>query len=153
LVEEVEKFVSWGTHAMVKQQQKHMWIGDSGASCHFTNDDTGFNEWRHINNVIGVGNNDVSIAKVGTLCLELIQQYGNTNIITLNNCTYIPELHNNLFSITRAFTKGWKLSTNGIKLLLSKPTRSEKGCIIFDTIDPTTSVIVMMVQMIPSHHI
>jgi hypothetical protein len=55
-------------YSMVEQQHQHMWIGDSGASCHFTNDDSGFIKWRSINDAIGVGNNDVSIAtKVGTI--------------------------------------------------------------------------------------
>jgi hypothetical protein len=31
-----------------KKRSDHMWIGDSGASCHFTNDDTSFVKWKPI---------------------------------------------------------------------------------------------------------
>jgi hypothetical protein len=126
-----------------------MWIGDSGASCHFTNDDTGYIKWQSINVVIGVGNNDVSIAtKVGKIRLEVIQRNGQRSIITLNNCKCIPELRNNLFSITKTLTMGWKIRNTGIKLVLSKHSGTEKGCIVFDTINPTTSDLVIMVKMV-----
>jgi hypothetical protein len=84
---------------------------------------------------------------VGTIRLEVIQRNGQRSIITLNNCKYIPELRNNLFSITKALTMGWKISNTGIKLVLSEYSGTEKGCIVFDTINPTTSGLVMMVKI------
>jgi hypothetical protein len=63
--------------------QKNMWIGDSGASCHFTNDDSGFISWHSIHDEIEVGNNDIAIAtKQGTLRLEVNQRNGNKHIGT-----------------------------------------------------------------------
>jgi hypothetical protein len=112
------KELAWNFHqqpsevaySMVEHQHQHMWIGDSGVSCHFTNDDTGFIKWRSINDVIGVGNNDVSIAtKVGTIRLEVIQRNGQRSIITLNNCKYIPELRNNALCLIQSILRHWAL--------------------------------------------
>jgi hypothetical protein len=138
--------------SMVAQQrkQRHMWIGDSGASCHFTNDITGFIKWRHINDEIGVGNSDIAIStKIGTLRLEVIRRNGNRHVVILSDCKYIPNLRNNLFSITRALAKGWEITNQGIKLVLTKNNGEEQGRIIFDTIDATTTGLIMMVCMIP----
>jgi hypothetical protein len=34
---------------------RHWWMGDTGSSCHITNDDTGMFQWKHINHPIQVG--------------------------------------------------------------------------------------------------
>jgi hypothetical protein len=44
---------------------------------------------------------------------------------------------------------GWNISNTGIKFVLSKHSGTEKGCIVFDTIDPSTSGLVMMVKKGP----
>jgi hypothetical protein len=131
----------------------HMWIGDTGASYHFTNDDTAFIDWTPINHVIGVGNgNLITASKIGTVRLEVQQRSGKRNIVILQGCKFAKELNNNFFSITQALAKGWQLTNRGVRITLTKINKdniSESGQIVFDTIDPGTSGIVMMVKMVP----
>jgi hypothetical protein len=130
-------------------EQRNMWIGDSGASCHFTNDDTAFIKWRTINDVIGVGDGSIAHAsKIGTDRLEVHQKNDKRSIVCLNGCKYVKGLRKNLFSITQALTKGWTLSNNGVKITVSKKHGNEFGQISFDTIDPGTTGVVMMVKMV-----
>jgi hypothetical protein len=90
----------WNFHRQ-PQDRQHTWVGDSGASCHFTNDDTGMFNWRNINESIGVSDGrDALATKQGTLLVEVQQRNGNKSIITINDCKYVPSLKSNLFSIT-----------------------------------------------------
>ena len=125
---------------------KHSWLGDSGASGHFVNDDTGMFNVKNINEEIHVGDGRAVYAtKIGDLRLQVHQRNGETSIITLQQCKYIKELPRNLFSITQALAKGWNLRNNGIQLILTK----HGGKIIFDTVDPTPSGFIMKVRMTP----
>jgi hypothetical protein len=58
-------------------------------------------------------------------------------------------LRNNLFSITQALTKGWVNSNAGVIIILTQKEGKEKGRIVFDTIDPGTTSVVMTVKMVP----
>jgi hypothetical protein len=110
------------------QPRRHIWIGDTGASCHFTNDDCGMFNWKPINDKIGVVDGNVAVAtKEGNIRLRVMQRNGKVCIVTLHNCKYIPTLPNNLFSITTAIARGWKLTNKGVHICLSnsmKPSSS-----------------------------
>jgi hypothetical protein len=80
------------------------------------------------------------------MSLQVQQKDGSTSIIKLHNCKYIATLPSNLFSITRALSRGWKISNNGIKLQLTK----NHGKIIFDTVNPTATGCIMSVKMVPA---
>jgi hypothetical protein len=85
----------------------HVWIGDTGASCHFTNANTAFIDWTPIHHVIGVGNrNVITASKIGTVRLEVQQRSGKRNFVILQGCKFAKELNNNFFSITQALAKG-----------------------------------------------
>jgi hypothetical protein len=85
------------------QDFQHIWVGDSGASCHFTNDDSAMFQWKEINQPIGVGDGNVAFAKKeGKVHLEVHQRNGKRCTIVLSSCKYVPELRSNLFSITTA---------------------------------------------------
>jgi hypothetical protein len=47
---------------MIGNHQQY-WIGDSGASSHFTNEDSGMFQWTNINEEIGTGDGRMVIAK------------------------------------------------------------------------------------------
>ena len=132
----------------------NLWIGDSGTSCHFTNDDTGMFNWEPIHDEIGVGNGNIVVAtKRGSIRLVVHQRNGNRSNITLHGCKYIKGLSTNLFSITTALSRGWSLSNKNVHIILTK----DDGRIVFDTLDPTTHGVLMMVRMVPipqpiSHH-
>jgi hypothetical protein len=51
--------------------ERYMWIGDTGASCQFINDDSAYIQWRNIHDAVGVCDGTFAIAtKIGTVCLE-----------------------------------------------------------------------------------
>jgi hypothetical protein len=118
------------------------WVGDTGASSHFTNTDVGMFNWKHTKVRIGVGDCKIAISfKEGSIRLKVIQQNGKVNFVTLHNCKYIPGLRTNLFSITTALTKGWTLSNRGVFIEVSK----DDDASVFDTVDPTSTGVLMMV--------
>jgi hypothetical protein len=58
---------------------KDTWIGDTGASCHMTNDDTGMYEVKTIDDEITVGNGKpMKATKIGKIKMEIIQVDGST---------------------------------------------------------------------------
>jgi hypothetical protein len=58
-------------------------IGDSGASCHYCNDDEGLNKYKTISEEITVGNGNVMIEKkVGRLRCGILQKNGEKLIVT-----------------------------------------------------------------------
>ena len=129
-----------------KINQHHLWMGDSGSSCHFTNTDVGMFNWHSVNEEIILGDGRPAIAtKKGSVCLEVIQRNGTKAIITLDNCKYVPSLSHNLFSITRALAKGWEIGNRGVHILLTKNGKT----IAFDHINATSTGFVMHAHMRP----
>jgi hypothetical protein len=126
--------------------RRHVWLGDSGSSCHFTIDDTGMFQWRKIHDPIQVGDGSTVFAvKEGDVSLEVRQKNGQRCHITLEGCKYIPNLPTNLFSITQAISKGWQLGNKGLHIALNKADRH----IIFDTVDPSATGVIMQVTKVP----
>jgi hypothetical protein len=106
------------------QHQNNNWLADSGASCHFTNISQLHNS-HTIHEVIQTGDGRKAVAiKQGELTLKVQQQNGASSIITLSDCKYIPNLPLNLFLITQAISKGWKLGNRGVHISLAKHTRN-----------------------------
>jgi hypothetical protein len=132
-----------------------MWIGDTGTSCHFTYEDSAFVKWSPINHAVGVGNgNLITASKIGTVRLEVQQRNGQKNIVILTGCKFANYLQNNFFSITQALAKGWQLTNKGVCTTLTKPKKintSDSGKIVFDTIDPAPTGVVMMVKWFQNH--
>jgi gag-polypeptide of LTR copia-type len=81
---------------------KEIWIGDSGASSHYCNDDKGLFNYELISEEITVGNGDAMIAeKVGKLKCYVAQDNGKKVTIVLEGVKYIPDLWINLFRIVK----------------------------------------------------
>jgi len=98
-----------------------IWIGDSGASCHMTNDDTGMFDCTKIDEDITIGNGKpMKATKLGKIQAEIIQQDGSTRQVTLTNVKYIPELWCKLFSITAALGKGFNIGNEKQTIFLQK---------------------------------
>ena len=88
-----------------------MWIGDTGASCHMSNNDVGLFETRKGSGGIKVGSGKIlKIEKVGKLRAKVFSKQGADQIIVLKDVHYVPELYCNLFSITKALDEGFALS-------------------------------------------
>jgi hypothetical protein len=104
-----------------KEKVDHeIWIGDSGASCHYCNDNEGLYDYKTTSEEITVGNGNVLIAKkVGKLRCGILQKNGEKLIVTLENVKYVPELWINLFGIGKALKYGFNLSNDGEIIKLS----------------------------------
>ena len=67
-----------------------MWIGDSGATVHITNDDTGMFNIKKCDFDITVGNQETAkCAKMGDINLKLKKSSGTTVTVTLSNVRYV----------------------------------------------------------------
>jgi hypothetical protein len=129
----------------------HIWIADSGASCHFTNDDTGMYNCQQIHERICVGDGrEVLATKQGSILVEVHQRNGTKTLTSIKYCKYVPELQTNLFSITRAISTGWKLGNTGVHITLEKDDIK----IVFDRVDRTSYGFVITAIMVPVtvHH-
>ena len=82
-----------------------MWIGDSGATVHITNDNTGMFNIKKCNFDITVGNQETTkCAKMGDINLKLKNSTGTNVMVTLSNIRYVPSFIGNLFSIPTAMS-------------------------------------------------
>jgi hypothetical protein len=65
-------------YLMIDKKQ-NVWFGDSGASCHITNNDTGMFNWKTIDDDIGTGDGrSVTAIKEGSIRLKVCQRNGDT---------------------------------------------------------------------------
>ena len=105
-----------------EKENKNYFIGDSGASCHMTHSDEGLFNSKDINEPITVGNGQVVMAtKIGDKRMSLKQKDGSEHRIILKNVKVIPKLAPyNLFSITWALNRGFKLGNDDKKITLTK---------------------------------
>ena len=100
----------------------HYFIGDTGASCHMVHSDDGLFNAREINEPVTFGNGQTVMAvKIGDKRMILKQKDGIERCIILKNVKMIPKLAPyNLFSITWALNRGFKLGNDGKQITLSK---------------------------------
>ena len=117
-----------------------MWIGDSGATVHITNDDTGMFNIKKCNFNITVGNQETTkCAKMGDINLKLKNSTGTTVPVTLSNVRYVPTFIGNLFSIPTAMSNGAEIRFVNNKMEVKKnndmfeflPSNKESYCSLF----------------------
>jgi hypothetical protein len=98
-----------------------IWIGDSGASCHYCNSEEDLYNYTTISEEITVGNGNKMLAKkVGNLRCMVQQKNGETFVVVLKNLKFVPELWVNLFSISKALKNGFNLGNEDIVMKLMK---------------------------------
>jgi hypothetical protein len=95
-----------------KEVDHEIWI-NSGALCHYCNEDEGLYKYKTFSERMTVGNCNGMIAKkVGKLRCGIIQKSGEKHIVTLENMKFLPELWINLLSIGKASKNGFNLSND-----------------------------------------
>ena len=98
-----------------------MWIGDSGATVHITNDDTGMFNIKKCDFDITVGNQETTkCTKMGDINLKLKNSTGTTVTVTLSNVRYVPTFIGNLFSIPTAMSNGAEIRFINNKMEVKK---------------------------------
>ena len=109
----------------IEEFDNDIWIGDSGASCHYCNNDAALYDYTTICEDITVGNGNMMTAtKMGKLRCQIIQKNGESLVVTLEDVKFVPDLWINLFSIGKALKNGFNLGNEGetIKLMKGKTT-------------------------------
>jgi hypothetical protein len=82
---------------------RSIWLGDTAASAHMGNTDEGMTDLIEVHEEIMIGNGKkIVVTKIGTLHRTAFQEDGTTLDIQLKGYKYAPQLHVNLFSITKA---------------------------------------------------
>lgn len=101
---------------------KHIFIADSGASCHLTGSLEGMVDCLKICEYVTVGNGKaVEATMIGTKKGRIKMPDGTYRPIALYGCKYVPELAPfNLFSITKALSGGCSLGNVGETITLTK---------------------------------
>lgn len=75
----------WNAQEMQMKIKRNLWIGDSGASTHMTNNDVGMFDCEPTNEPITVGNGQTLVAtKIGKLRVRVTQTNGNQMIFDTN---------------------------------------------------------------------
>jgi hypothetical protein len=106
-----------------------IWIGDSGTSCRYCNNDAALYDYTIICEDIIVGNGNVMTAtKMGKLRCRILQKNGQSLVVTLEDVKFVPDLWINLFSIGKALKNGFNLGNEGETIKLMKG----KTVILFD---------------------
>jgi len=103
----------------IKKFGPNTWVVDSGASTHMCNDISIMSNLKDINQSISVGDGSkMTATKKGTIRGEWKNEEGDIRTITLNEVSYVPGLLVNLFSLTAAMEKDFKVvgSKEGIEI-------------------------------------
>ena len=100
---------------------KCIWIGDTGASCHFTNEEEGLYDVEEIKDEIQIGKGSMIATKKGKLKVNIKQPNGTTVCGVMSPVKYCKDLKFKLFSISMSMDKGFKLGNNGRKIFVEKP--------------------------------
>ena len=86
-----------------------------------TNDFEGLFDIKTSESSVQIGNgNNMSANAVGKYRGTIIQKDGKKMNVVLEDVCYVPDLVCNLFSVTAAMSKGWKLSNEGRMMNISQ---------------------------------
>ena len=123
-----------------------IWIGDSGASCHYCNSEEGLHDYTTISEEITVGNGNKMLAKkVGSLRCMVQQKNGEKFVVVLKDVKFVPELWVNLFSISKALKNGFNLGNEDVVMKLMKGNTT----LYFDRMLKTKNGFVSGIKLLP----
>ena len=91
---------------------KNTWIGDSGASCHITDNDTSMYDIIYIDELIHGSSSIMPAMKKGKLHVNVHQVDGTEQVHTLWPVKFCFKAGANLFSLTCEFLQGNKISSD-----------------------------------------
>ena len=103
---------------------KNTWIGDSGASLHITNTDTGLYDVTDIDESIQGSSGIMTAMNKGKLRVKVYQVNGTEWVHTLWLMKFSPKAGANLFSLTFTLSQGNKVSGNHHNNIVVKPMSS-----------------------------
>jgi hypothetical protein len=102
-------------------QDQNLWVGDTGATCHMVCDDSKLFDFESVNDEVVVGDRrPLRVAKIGKLKVHFANSSGESSEFIMDKVKFVPSLRMNLFSLVVGIKKGWKLESDGDRLILSK---------------------------------
>ena len=125
--------------------EEWIWIGDSGASCHMTNDDTGMFEVKTIQDEITIENGKPLMAtKIGKFKLNIVQKDCSSRDVPLSGVKCVPQCFCKLFSITKALEKGLNIGNDGKRIYL----KTDNFKMTFDQVFNTATGYILGIKMV-----
>jgi hypothetical protein len=101
--------------------KKYLWLEDSGASCHVTNNTAGMFDCSCIHSYLKIGNGKyMYLYRVGKKRVTIVQANGSTLDLILCDCMYVPDICIIIFSIPKALSECWTLSNHEHLKVLSQ---------------------------------
>ena len=120
-VNTIEKDTVLMTMCSKASVSKEIWIADSAASTHITNDDVGLYDVKSVKEAVRIGDGkEVYATKCGKLRLHTEDEIGHKTFIVLEHVQYIPNFSVKLFSLTAAMSKGCTISNEGRMIIVQK---------------------------------
>jgi len=105
---------------MIKMSKK-MWIAHMAASMHITNEEQGLYDVKNIKESIKIGSGEnVYATKVGKLDVSFVQEKGRRVAFMLKNICYIPSFYVKVFSLTVTMSKGCKIISKNLVIIVRK---------------------------------
>ena len=105
----------------------NVWVGDTGATCDITFDDTGmFNvrESKNTEGIFGIFGSGQKADKIGDIKGSKCDKHGIDTFPdldqTIKGLKYSPKASFNLFSIGKRLKQGWKLGGDGKSIWITK---------------------------------
>ena len=102
-----------------------LWIADSGASSHMTNDLRGMTDLKDYSSSVKVGNGKILKAtKIGRFVGTVTQKDGSEKRIILSNVKYVPEIYCKLISLTQVMNNGFEMNGRKQEITIKKGKHS-----------------------------
>ncbi|UYV67115.1 hypothetical protein LAZ67_4003928 [Cordylochernes scorpioides] len=97
-----------------REASVHNWFIDSGATSHMAYDESFFTELNReqTQNVVVANGNKLQVKGIGQGEIKVITPQGKTDTLLLTKVLYIPELTDNLLSVSAATSNGCKVTFN-----------------------------------------
>ncbi|UYV77601.1 hypothetical protein LAZ67_15001684 [Cordylochernes scorpioides] len=97
-----------------REASVHNWFVDSGATSHMAYDESFFTELNReqTQNVVVANGNKLQVKGIGQGEIKVITPKGKTDTLLLTKVLYIPELTDNLLSVSAATSNGCKVTFN-----------------------------------------
>jgi Zinc knuckle len=102
-------------------QDRNLWVGDTGATYHMVCDDSKLFDFELVNDEVVVGDGrPLKVTKIGKLKVNFSNSSGEPSELIMDKVKFVPSLRIKLFSLVVGIKKGWKLESEGNRLILSK---------------------------------
>ena len=129
-----------------KYDKQDLWILDSGATMHMTNNDFGLYDEKTITSQVRIGDGtDLQVTKEGKKRM-LVEQADGSSFEVVMEMKVVPKLCSNLFSMNRLISKGFQIRNQDLNIVLENGDMK----LTFDRrVDSSSSSFLTCIKMTP----